>query len=44
MRHESSMNKNPRMMMQVRNLKRMSDETKAAIQAQAKQHRLSQQS
>jgi len=41
--HESSMSKNPRMVMQVRNLKRMSDETKAAIQAQAKQHRLSLQ-
>ncbi len=43
MHHESSMSKNPRMVMQVRNLKRMSDETKAAIQAQAKQHRLSLQ-
>lgn len=42
MRHESSMSKNPRMMMQVRNLQRMSDETRSAIQAQAKQHRLSQ--
>lgn len=43
MRHESSMSKNPRMVMQVRNLKRMSNETKVAIQNQAKQHRLSVQ-
>jgi deoxyribodipyrimidine photolyase-related protein len=39
MRHESSMGKNPRMVMQVRNLKRMSEEAKQAINAQAKEHR-----
>lgn len=39
-RHESSMSKNPRMGMQVRNLNRLSDESKGAIQKQAKQHRL----
>jgi deoxyribodipyrimidine photolyase-related protein len=39
MRHESSMSKNPRMVLQVRNLNRMTDETKQAIQSQAKQHR-----
>jgi deoxyribodipyrimidine photolyase-related protein len=39
MRHESSMNKNPRMVLQVRNLNRMTNETKQAINAQAKEHR-----
>jgi deoxyribodipyrimidine photolyase-related protein len=39
MRHESSMSKNPRMVLQVRNLNRMTDETKQAIQSQAKQYR-----
>ena len=39
MRHESSMSKNPRMVLQVRNLNRMTNETKQAINAQAKEHR-----
>jgi deoxyribodipyrimidine photolyase-related protein len=39
MRHESSMGKNPRMVMQVRNLNRMSDEGKQAINTQAKEYR-----
>jgi len=33
------MSKNPRMVLQVRNLNRMTNETKQAINAQAKEHR-----
>jgi deoxyribodipyrimidine photolyase-related protein len=38
-RHESAMSKNPRMLMQVRNLARMTDEAKLAIQDQASELR-----
>jgi deoxyribodipyrimidine photolyase-related protein len=37
MRHEETLARNPRMVMQVRNLKRLSPETKTAIRNQAKQ-------
>ncbi|NBO87245.1 MAG: cryptochrome/photolyase family protein, partial [Burkholderiaceae bacterium] len=41
-RHESAMSKNPRMLMQVRNLARMTDEAKLAIQDKASELRDSQ--
>lgn len=39
LRHEAILSKNPRMVMQVRNLNRLSQETKYAIQRQAQAHR-----
>ena len=38
-RHESAMNKNPRMLMQVRNLRRMTDQAKQVIQDKASELR-----
>ena len=39
MRHEALLAKNPRMVMQIKNLSRLSAENRRAIQAQARQHR-----
>jgi deoxyribodipyrimidine photolyase-related protein len=39
LRHEAALARNPRMVMQVRNLARLSPEKKAAIQTQALRHR-----
>jgi deoxyribodipyrimidine photolyase-related protein len=40
-RHQEELERNPRMVMQVRNAKRLTDETRAQIQAQAQMHRAS---
>ncbi len=42
LRHETLLAKNPRMVMQVRNLGRLSEDSKQAIQAQANAHRKSE--
>ena len=42
LKHETMLAKNPRMLMQVRNLKRLSDDQKKAIQKQAASHRADQ--
>jgi deoxyribodipyrimidine photolyase-related protein len=42
LRHEAMLSKNPRMVMQVRNLNRLSHETKQAIKRQAQTHRATQ--
>ena len=42
MKHEKELVKNPRMVMQVRNLSRLSEEKKRAIREQAEKHRASQ--
>jgi deoxyribodipyrimidine photolyase-related protein len=39
MRHEALLAKNPRMVMQIRNVNRLSAADRKAIQAQAQQHR-----
>jgi deoxyribodipyrimidine photolyase-related protein len=44
MRHEAALAKNPRMVMQVRNLNRLSAQTRQAIQGQAQSHRQSESS
>lgn len=38
-RHEATLAKNPRMVMQIKNLSRLSDDARAAIRAQAQAHR-----
>ena len=43
LKHEPLLAKNPRMLMQVKNLKRLPPEKKAAIQKQAAEHRASLQ-